>query len=134
MQKFLYLFISLTQKKLPLRPCAIAPLRHCTVAPCHHCTIAPFIYGTVFDVLIKILHMKKLFSVSIFSFMLVIVQAQGNKSDLLQSLESNNQVKQSQQITATLKSASRLFGEKDPDLRRKSQPRRVWQITSLPNL
>jgi hypothetical protein len=57
--------------------------------------------------------MKKLIGISLFSFMLVIVQAQGNKSDVLQSLESNNQVKTDQQITATLKSASRLFGEKE---------------------
>jgi hypothetical protein len=57
--------------------------------------------------------MKKFFSVSLFSFILVAVQAQGNKSDILQSLEGNNQVKQDQQINATLKSASRLFGDKE---------------------
>jgi hypothetical protein len=64
------------------------PLHHCTVTPLHRYAIVPYIYGTVFAILIKILHMKKLFSVSIVSFMLVIGQAQGNKTDLLQSLES----------------------------------------------
>jgi hypothetical protein len=57
--------------------------------------------------------MKKLLSISLFSFILVAVQAQGIKSDILQSLEGNNQVKQDQQLTATLKSASRLFGDKE---------------------
>jgi len=49
----------------------------------------------------------------LFSLFLVITNAQGNKTEILQSLENRSQDKQNQQITATLKNASRLFGDKN---------------------
>jgi hypothetical protein len=57
--------------------------------------------------------MKKLISITCLMFFIIIVRAQGNKSDVLQFLEGSNQGKQDQNITATLKSASRLFGVKE---------------------
>jgi hypothetical protein len=57
--------------------------------------------------------MKKLISITCFVFFIFLARAQGNKSDVLQSLEGGNQGKQDQNVTATLKSASRLFSAKD---------------------
>jgi hypothetical protein len=56
--------------------------------------------------------MKLLITAFLFSLMAVITNGQGNRTEILQSLESRNQDKQNQQITATLKNASRLFGDK----------------------
>jgi hypothetical protein len=57
--------------------------------------------------------MKKLISITCFVFLIVLARAQGNKSDVLQFLEGSNQGKQDQNVTATLKSASRLFSAKE---------------------
>jgi hypothetical protein len=76
----------------------------------HHYT---FFYGTVFVPIEKIHNMKKLISITCLVFLIVLVQAQGNKSDVLKSLEASNQGKQDQNVTATLKSASRLFSAKE---------------------
>jgi hypothetical protein len=57
--------------------------------------------------------MKKLIFSSLFLFLFITSQAQVNKADVLQNLEKNQSVKQDQTVTATLKSASRLFGAKD---------------------
>lgn len=57
--------------------------------------------------------MKKLISVAFFVFLIVPGRAQGNKSDVLRYLEGSNQGKQDQNVTATLKSASRLFSAKE---------------------
>jgi hypothetical protein len=57
--------------------------------------------------------MKRFFMAFLFSLFLVITNAQGNKTEILQSLENRSQDKQNQQITATLKNASRLFGDKN---------------------
>ena len=69
--------------------------------------------GTVFVPFEKNKNMKKLISIICFVFFIVLARAQGNKSDVLQFLEGSNQVKQDQNFTATLKSASRLFSAKD---------------------
>jgi len=53
--------------------------------------------------------MKKLFSVIFVSLIGLITYAQGNKTEVLQPPENNNQ---DQQVTATLKNASRLFSDK----------------------
>jgi hypothetical protein len=57
--------------------------------------------------------MKKLLFTSLLLFTLIVVQAQGSRTALLQDLEKSQSSKQDQQVTATLKSASRLFGAKD---------------------
>ena len=57
--------------------------------------------------------MKKLIFMSLFLFVIIAVKAQGSRTDVLQDLEKNQPSKQDQQVTATLKSASRLFGTKD---------------------
>ena len=57
--------------------------------------------------------MKKLLFTSFLLFTLISVNAQGSRTALLQDLEKSQSSKQVQQVTATLKSASRLFGEKD---------------------
>jgi hypothetical protein len=57
--------------------------------------------------------MKKLISITCFIFLIVFARAQGNKSDVLQSLEGSNKGTQNQNVTATLKSASRLFSAKE---------------------
>jgi hypothetical protein len=56
--------------------------------------------------------MKKFIMAFLFSILLIITNAQVNRTEVLQSLENRNQDKQNQQITATLKNASRLFGDK----------------------
>lgn len=57
--------------------------------------------------------MKKLIFTFLFLFIIIVVQAQDNRTSLLRDLEKSQPSKQDQQITATLKSASRLFGAKD---------------------
>jgi hypothetical protein len=54
--------------------------------------------------------MKKLIFSILFIVSVVAIQAQVNRTDVLQDLEKNQPSKQDQQVTATLKSASRLFG------------------------
>lgn len=49
----------------------------------------------------------------LFSILLIITNAQVNRTEVLQSLENSSQEKQNQQITATLKNASRLFADKN---------------------
>jgi hypothetical protein len=56
--------------------------------------------------------MKKIISISLLVLLHFAVQAQGNKSEILQSLENNSKGNQVQKVTATLKSASRLFADK----------------------
>jgi hypothetical protein len=57
--------------------------------------------------------MKKLIITLSFFLIVIAVQAQGNKTVVLQDLEKSQPLKQDQQVTATLKSASRLFGAMD---------------------
>jgi hypothetical protein len=57
--------------------------------------------------------MKKLIFSSLFLLVFVVCQSQVNKTDVLQNLERNQSANQDQKVMATLKSASRLFGEKD---------------------
>jgi hypothetical protein len=57
--------------------------------------------------------MKKLIFFSLFIFIVFVVQAQGNRVELLLDLEKIYPSKQDQQVTATLKSASRLFEATD---------------------
>jgi hypothetical protein len=57
--------------------------------------------------------MKKLIFIPLFSLVLSATHAQDNRTSLLQDLEKNQISGQNQQVTATLKSASRLFGAKD---------------------
>jgi hypothetical protein len=57
--------------------------------------------------------MKKPIFTSLLLISLFFVQAQGNQVELLRDLEKNQPSPQDQQVTATLKSASRLFGSKD---------------------
>jgi hypothetical protein len=57
--------------------------------------------------------MKKLIMLFPVAFVFFTVFGQGNRTDILQSLEQGNQNSQKQQVTATLKRASRLFGDKD---------------------
>jgi hypothetical protein len=62
--------------------------------------------------------MKKYLVLLLFASMILTANAQqSERAGILESLEQNNQNKpqqsQDQQVTATLKSASRLFGEKD---------------------
>ena len=54
--------------------------------------------------------MKKFIFISFLLLIFIAVNAQVNKTDLLQDLEKSQPAKQDQQVTATLKSASRLFG------------------------
>ena len=54
--------------------------------------------------------MKKLIFSVLIIVSVVAIQAQVNRTDVLQDLEKNQPSKQDQQVTATLKSASRLFG------------------------
>ncbi len=57
--------------------------------------------------------MKKLIISSLFLALFITCQSQVNKANVLQNLENSQSQNQVQQTTATLKSASRLFGEKD---------------------
>jgi hypothetical protein len=71
------------------------------------------INGTLFENIIEIHHMKKSIFTTLLLVIFVAVQAQVNKTEVLQNLEKNQQVQQEQNLSATLKSASRLFGAKD---------------------
>ena len=57
--------------------------------------------------------MKKLIFSSLLLFIIIAVKAQVNNTNVLQDLEKNQPQKQDQQVTATLKSASRLFHDKE---------------------
>jgi hypothetical protein len=57
--------------------------------------------------------MKKHLIPLVFTMVTVALQAQGNKSDVLQNLEKNNTNQVTQAQTATMKSASRLFSDKN---------------------
>jgi hypothetical protein len=65
------------------------------------------------SILIKITDMKKLILSFLLLLFLVALQAQENIKEILQDLEKNQPSSQDQPITATLKSSSRLFGDKD---------------------
>jgi len=57
--------------------------------------------------------MKKLISVFLILFLACSVFAQDNRAVILQDLEKNKAVNQNVTSSATLKSASRLFGDKN---------------------
>jgi hypothetical protein len=57
--------------------------------------------------------MKKLIFSALFLLIIIALQAQTNKADLLQYLEKNQPANQNVTTTATLTSSSRLFGAKD---------------------
>jgi len=57
--------------------------------------------------------MKKLIFIPLFLLLFITIQAQAGRTGVLQNLEKSQPSQQDQQVTATLKSASRLFGEKD---------------------
>jgi hypothetical protein len=57
--------------------------------------------------------MKKLIFSSLLLFIIIAVKAQVNNTNVLRDLEKNQPQKQDQQVTATLKSASRLFHDKE---------------------
>jgi hypothetical protein len=57
--------------------------------------------------------MKKLISITCFISILFFVQAENSKSEVPQTLVGSNHVKQDQNVTAKLKSASRLFSSKE---------------------
>jgi hypothetical protein len=57
--------------------------------------------------------MKKLLIPLLISFITIALPAQVNKTDVLQDLEKNSKDQNLQTQTATLKSSSRLFGQKD---------------------
>jgi hypothetical protein len=57
--------------------------------------------------------MKKLIIISLSLFSVLAVNAQNDRAAVLQDLEKNKATDQETTLTATLKSASRLFGEKD---------------------
>ena len=57
--------------------------------------------------------MKKLIFSPLFLLLFITIQAQADRTGVLQNLEKSQPSQQNQQVTATLKSASRLFGEKD---------------------
>ena len=59
------------------------------------------------------LRMKKIIITSLLFLCFISVRSQTNKIDRLQNLEQNQTGNQNSQVTATLKSASRLFGAKD---------------------
>ncbi len=58
-------------------------------------------------------YMKKLIIAILFLFPLITILAQNEKAGVLQDLEKNQIARQVTSLTATLKSASRLFGEKN---------------------
>jgi len=72
-----------------------------------------FTNGTIFVPSKKILIMKKLIIFSLILLSVIAVNAQVNRTDVLQDLEKSQPAVQNTGLTATLKSASRLFGEKD---------------------
>jgi hypothetical protein len=57
--------------------------------------------------------MRKLISSFLFLAIVIVAEAQTNKTDLLQNLEKSQPENQDGTITATLTSSTRLFGEKD---------------------
>jgi len=57
--------------------------------------------------------MKKLIFFALFIICVIPIRAQGNRADLLQDLEKNQSATQNSYTTATLTSATRLFGAKD---------------------
>ena len=57
--------------------------------------------------------MKKIIFISVLFLSVVYARAQANRADILQNLEQNQTGNQNGKLTATLKSASRLFGAKD---------------------
>jgi len=57
--------------------------------------------------------MKKIISSILFLAIVLVAQAQTNKSEMLQNLEKNQPAGQNVSVTATVTSATRLFGEKD---------------------
>jgi hypothetical protein len=57
--------------------------------------------------------MKKLIFSALFLLIVIAAQSQANKAVLLQDLEKNQPANQNVTTTATLKSSSRLFGDKD---------------------
>ena len=57
--------------------------------------------------------MKKFLISSFLLILILSANGQGNKTQVLQGLESNQQNDQNSAVTATLKSASRLFRDKD---------------------
>jgi len=57
--------------------------------------------------------MKNIILISSLLVLFLTSQAQNNKSDVLQKLEQNQQSSDNKSITATLKSSSRLFGDKN---------------------
>jgi hypothetical protein len=74
----------------------------------NNCILVQFL-----NVLRKNNHMKKLILSGIFLFLISSVYPQVTKTDVLQDLEKNKAVEQKTVTTATLKSASRLFKDKD---------------------
>lgn len=57
--------------------------------------------------------MKKIIFPALFMMLALSINAQDDKADVLQNLESSKNVSQNNTTTATLKSSSRLFKEKD---------------------
>jgi hypothetical protein len=57
--------------------------------------------------------MRKIIFISVLFLSVVFAQAQANRAEILQNLEQNQTGNQNGKLTATLKSASRLFGAKD---------------------
>ena len=75
--------------------------------------VEPFKIGTVFVLSEKTNYMKKIIFSTLFLLIIIALQAQTNKADLLQDLEKNQPDSQNLTTTATLTSSSRLFGAKD---------------------
>jgi len=69
--------------------------------------------GILFEINEKTFNMKKLIFSSLLFVVFVAVQAQGNRTEVLQSLEKNQPSGQDQVLTAILKSSSRLFEDKN---------------------
>lgn len=69
--------------------------------------------GTIFEHGPKNNHMKKIIFSNLIFFLFFQVNSQVSKTDVLQDLEKNQQAVQAAVATATLKSASRLFKDKD---------------------
>jgi hypothetical protein len=57
--------------------------------------------------------MKKFIFTILFIFLVIAIQGQVSRTNVLQDLEKNQPANQDQTITATLTSSSRLFGDKD---------------------
>jgi len=71
-----------------------------------------FLYGIVFATIPKKTEMKKFLILLVFASVSVPLFSQYSRSEILQNLEKSAHP-QDQVLTATLKQASRLFGEKD---------------------